>query len=142
MELANIEQLLIKYENAETTLEEEALLKAYFLSDTVAPHLEEYQLIFAYFKASNDETYTNKINFKTKTRNYTWLPVAASVTLLVSMYLGSTKFEEYQERKAAAKTLAEVTKALKMVSSSLKKGHQAFNKLYVYEDSVHKIFKK
>ena len=66
MELANIEQLLIKYENAETTLKEEALLKAYFLSDTVAPHLEEYQLIFAYFKASNDETYTNKINFKTK----------------------------------------------------------------------------
>jgi len=70
------------------------------------------------------------------------MPVAASVALLVSMYLGSTKFKDYKERKAAVKTLAEVTKALKMVSSSLKKGHQAFNKLYVYEDSVNKIFKK
>ncbi len=142
MELANIEKLLIKYENAETTLEEEALLKKYFLSDTVAPHLKEYQPIFEYFKASNNETFTNKINFKTKTRNFTWLPVAASVALLVSMYLGSTKFNEYQQRKAATKTLEEITEALKMVSSNLKKGHQAFNKLYVYEDSVYKIFKK
>lgn len=142
MELANIEKLLIKYENGETNLKEEALLKKYFLSDTVAPHLKEYQPIFEYFNASNNETYTNKINFKTKTRNFTWLPVAASIVLLVSMYLGSTKYEEYQEKKAAAKTLAEVTKALKIVSSSLKKGHQAFNKLYVYEDSVYKIFKK
>ena len=115
MELANIEKLLIKYENGETNLKEEALLKKYFLSDTVAPHLKEYQPIFEYFNASNNETYTNKINFKTKTRNFTWLPVAASIVLLVSMYLGSTKFEEYQERKAAAKTLAEVTKALKIV---------------------------
>ena len=46
MELTNIEKLLVKYENAETTLEEENSLRTYFSSNEVAPHLKEYQLIF------------------------------------------------------------------------------------------------
>ena len=50
MELTNIEKLLVKYENAETTLEEENSLRTYFSSNEVAPHLKEYQLIFNYFK--------------------------------------------------------------------------------------------
>ena len=48
MELTNIEKLLVKYENAETTLEEENSLRTYFSSNKVAPHLKEYQLIFNY----------------------------------------------------------------------------------------------
>ena len=37
MELTNIEKLLVKYENAETTLEEENSLRTYFSSNKVAP---------------------------------------------------------------------------------------------------------
>ena len=40
MELANIERLLVKYENAETTLKEEEALRTYFASNKVAPHLK------------------------------------------------------------------------------------------------------
>ena len=102
MELASIEKLVEKYENAETTLQEEATLKAYFLSDNVAPHLEEYQMMFTYFKASKDETFTKTIEFKTeKKRNFKWLSVAASVVLLFSVYLGNEKMNEIQERKQA-----------------------------------------
>ena len=49
MELANIEKLVEKYENAETTLIEEDILREYFLSDNVAPHLEEYQMMMLHF---------------------------------------------------------------------------------------------
>ena len=142
MELANIEKLLEKYENAETTLKEEAQLKAYFLSDNVAPHLEEYQMMFTYFQVSKDETYTKTIEFKTvKKRNYKWLSVAASVVLLFSVYMGQIKLTEMKERKQAEQTLAEVTKGLKMLSSNLRKGNDAVKNLYTYENTVNKILK-
>ena len=65
MELANIESLVVKYENAETTLKEEDTLRTYFASNKVAPHLKEYQLIFNYFISNTDEMYTKKIILNT-----------------------------------------------------------------------------
>ncbi len=148
MELANIEKLVEKYENAETTLQEEARLKAYFLSDNVAPHLEGYQMMFTYFQVSQDETYTKTIEFKPKKRNYKWLSVAASVVLLFSIYMGTTIGGEVetltsldQLSKTEREQYNEVQKALKMLSGNLNKGNEAFNNLYAYEDSVNKIFK-
>lgn len=149
MELARIEKLVTKYENAETTLQEENLLRNYFLSDNVAPHLEEYQMIFTYFHASQSETYNKTLEFKTeKKRNYKWLSVAASVVLLFSIYLGLPN----QDQKVDLISLDQLSveekfhydqaqKALAMISGNLKKGNEAFNNLYTYEDSLNKVFK-
>ena len=141
MELTNIEKLLVKYENAETTLEEENSLRTYFSSNKVAPHLKEYQLIFNYFKSNSDETYTKKIILNTKTKNNNWRMVAASIILLFCAYSGLHKINQYNEKKQAAENLAQITNALKIVSSHLNKGSQALKKHHVYEDSVNKIFK-
>ncbi|MFY0630952.1 MAG: hypothetical protein JXR05_11260 [Flavobacteriaceae bacterium] len=150
MELANIEKLVVKYENAETTLQEEATLKAYFLSDNVAPHLEEYQMMFTYFQASQDVTYTKTIEFKTKKRNYKWLSVAASVVLLFSIYIGSgigTNEEKIEINSFSDLPLEaqveyyKVEKALKILSGNLKKGNDTFNQVYAYESSVNKVLK-
>ena len=141
MELANIERLLVKYENAETTLKEEDALRTYFASNKVAPHLKEYQLIFNYFKSNTDETYTKRIILKDKIKKSNWVMVAASVILLLSTYLGLNIINQYNEKKHAAENLAQITNVLKIVSTNLKKGNQALKKLHVYEDSVYKIFK-
>lgn len=66
MELANIEKLLEKYLDAETTLQEEKMLQEYFTSNNVAPHLQEYSMMFGYFKESKDETFTQTIQLKPK----------------------------------------------------------------------------
>lgn len=138
MELANIEKLLEKYLNAETTIAEENELKAYFLSDNVAPHLEEYRGVFHYFSASRNERYTKTIQLKSQPWNWRWLTVAASLILLISVYTG---YEKNQERKAE-KIYAETHMALSMLSTNLQKGTAAIGELQEFETTKNKIFKQ
>ena len=138
MELAKIEKLVVKYENAETTLEEEAILSAYFLSGNVATHLEEYQRMFQYFQESKDETYGKSMVFKTqKRKKYGWLSMVASIVLLFGVYIGFSKQDPIistSEMGVVEKFQFEQTKeALIVLSKYLNKGNQAFDQLYAYE---------
>ena len=140
MELANIEKLVEKYLNAETTLQEETTLKNYFTEGSVAPHLQEYAYMFNYFATAKDETYTKTIQLepkKSKTRNFKWLSVAASVMLLFSVFIGKQEYERHQ----AKKQFEQISKGLRLLSSNLKKGEKAVTNLYTYEDTVKKILK-
>jgi len=136
MELANIEKLLEKYENAETTIAEEKALKNYFLSDNVAPHLEEYQALFGYFSTSKNERFTKTIQLNSQKKSWKWLTVAASVVLLVSVYSG---YENIQQRKAE-KVYAETIDAFEMLSANLNKGNVAIAQLQRFDDTTNKIF--
>jgi hypothetical protein len=137
MELSKIEKLLERYLDAETTVQEEATLKNYFLSGNVAQHLQEYESMFSYFKYSKEERLSKPIQLNTKKTNWKWLSVAASVVLLVSVYVGNN----YAKEQEAIAQYAQVKDVLKMLSSNLNKGNEAVASLYTYEDTVNKIFK-
>ncbi len=153
MELAKVENLLDKYINAETTIEEETLLKKYFLSDVVAPHLQDYQKMFTYFDSNKSEVFNQ--NIKIPTRNkiyYKWLSVAASFALVISFITYSKLIKSPQNKNIEISSLnelppevlnnyVELEKALKLFSVNLKKGNNAFKSLYAYEKTVNKVFK-
>jgi hypothetical protein len=144
MELANIELLVEKYLNAETTLQEEATLKNYFTGGFVAKHLQEYEYLFNYFVTAKEETFTKTISLepkKSKKRNLKWLSVAASVAVLFSVFVGKQQYDKNEQRKQAQKIYAQVSKGLELLSTNLKKGEQAVTALYTYENSVNKILK-
>jgi hypothetical protein len=144
MELANIEKLVEKYLNAATNLQEEATLKNYFTGGNVAKHLQEYAYLFNYFAIAKAETFTKTISLEpkdSKKRNFKWLSVAASVVLLLSIFIGRKQYKNNEQRKEAKITYAQVTKGLALLSSNLKKGEQAVATLYLYENTVHKILK-
>jgi hypothetical protein len=144
MELANIEKLVEKYLNATTTLQEEASLKNYFKGEMVAEHLQEYAPLFNYFAIAKAETFTKTIVLapeKSKKRHFKWLYIAASVVLLLSIFIGKQQYSNHQQRKEAKLIYAQVTKGLALLSSNLKKGEQAVATLYAYENTVHKILK-
>jgi hypothetical protein len=138
MGLANIEALLEKYLNAETTIAEEKELKNYFLSDNVAPHLQEYQAMFGYFSTNKNERFTKTIQLKTQKMNWKWLSVAASIVLLVSVYTG---YQNNQQKKAE-RIYTETRMAFGMLATNLNKGNEAILKLQHLEDTKNKIFKQ
>ena len=139
MDLIEIEKLLIKYEEAETTLKEEAILRTYFLTEKVPSHLKEYQHIFTYLAVSKEEVSTINQDFKLKTRNYRWISIAASIVLFIGVYGGHSEYKEYQKKNEALKYLAQITNGLKLVSANLNKGNQSFKTLFVYEDTLNKV---
>jgi anti-sigma-K factor RskA len=138
MELANIEKLLQKYLDAETTIAEENELKAYFTSNKVAPHLEEYKALFRYFSISKNEKLSKPIQLKTKKKHWKWISVAASIIVLISVYTGY----QNNEQKKAEKIYNETRFALGMLSENLNKGNTAIAQLQYFEDATSKVFKQ
>lgn len=124
----NIEALLKRYENGETSLKEEQQLKDYFSQETVAPHLEMYKPMFAYFLANQQEHFTKQLPIKTKTAfNYKWLAVAAVVVLTLGYYMKTPVVASYNEYAYGTydnpeDALNEVTKSLNMISNHFNKG--------------------
>jgi hypothetical protein len=137
-EVAQIENLIEKYFNAETSLQEEALLKNYFSSDKVAAHLKTYQGLFGYFSSNQAETYSKNIRLKTgKSRRIWFSGIAAGLAILLA---GSFYFKHYQEQKKAEKTLADTKMALELIAKQLNKGNKAINELQNVDKTTNKAF--
>jgi len=124
MVLNNIEKLLEKYENGETSLKEEQQLKNYFSQETVAPHLEIYKPMFAYFLVNKQEQFTKDVPLKTKINfKYKLISVAAVAVLMLGFYfgtsIGQTDLGTYNDPELA---FNEFSKSMEMISSKFNKG--------------------
>ena len=163
MVLNNIEQLLEKYENGETTLKEEQQLKNYFSQETVEPHLEMYKPMFQYFLVTKQERFTKDIPLKTKNNNvlYKWISVAAVAVLMFGVYTQINKpitnIDQLSEEQRLAynQTVeglqylgiafnegSKNMKTLDLLSSNLNKGSENITYIDEFSKATNKIFKK
>jgi len=134
MELANIEKLVEKYLNAETTLQDEKTLRKYFKESNVSPHLQEYAYMFGYFSNTMDETFAQTIELefkKSKKSTVKWLSIAASILLLFGIFIGDQAYKRHQ----AKKQFEQISKGLRLLSLNLKKGEVAVSSLYVFQNT-------
>ncbi len=127
MVLDNIEQLIEKYENGETTLQEEQQLKHYFTNETVAPNLEVYKSMFMYFSQTQNEQFTKDVPLqpeKTYTL-YKWISVAAIAVLMFGIYMSGAFDRQMNPADLQGEDLIAYNQAIEafgLLSSNFKKG--------------------
>lgn len=132
MVLDKIEQLLKKYDNGETSLQEEQQLKHYFTQETVAPHLEVYKSMFQYFLQTQQEQFTKDVPLKPRKTFtlYKWISVAAVAVIMLGVYTqvgNSRSFSDLSDEELYAYN--QTKKVFNLVSSKLNQGSENMNAL-------------
>jgi uncharacterized protein HemX len=147
MEFNEMEALLEKYFEGETSIAEEKELKDYFSSPNVAPHLEQYRPLFGYFTKAKEDTFTQKVSLYSKKQKNIWLLVAASVVVVLGIgfysYFNANQVNvnkelgTYDDPKEA---LEATQKALAMLSSNVNVGIEGVQYIQVYQVTKEKVF--
>lgn len=146
MELSRIEDLTTKYLNAETSIKEEQELKEYYTSGEVAPHLQEYFPMFAFFAEQKEILYTKKEQPKKTNRRkglYEWIAVAASICIVGGLFFfnnGNVQQETgtYEDPQLALQQTKDV---LNMVSYYMNEGQEDLVYLKELGATTNKIIK-
>lgn len=164
MVLSDIEQLLKKYDNGETTLEEEAQIRVYFETAKIPVHLEPYKLLFSYVAQAKQEQFTKHVMLKPKRRGwYRWMAAAAVVVILLGGYWQMRQMNQKitlddltQEQLSAYNHTLEVfnlvssklnkgttnLNALNLVSSKLNEGAENMAHIETFNKTTNKIIKR
>jgi len=144
MELARIEQLLETYFEGDTTLQEEATLRAYFSSAEVAPHLQQYQSLFASFAKAQAESFTREIVLpkENKIASRWWVGVAASLLVAVGVFgFFNQEPSLTTEEKEALAAFEQTREAFKMISQNFNEGAEELAYLQKFNETKNKILK-
>ncbi|WP_228851168.1 hypothetical protein [Aegicerativicinus sediminis] len=137
MVLNNIEKLIEKYENAETSIKEEKILQEYFSREDVPPHLEVYKPLFNYFTFTRTEQFTKEVPLKTKnTVWYKWLSVAAVAVVMFGVYMSQLAGPTEAEKQEALLAYNQTMEALSMVSNQLEIGKNQLTPLNVMASNL------
>ena len=159
MDSKHIEQLLEKYWNCETSLEEEQLLREYFRGD-VPDSLKETADLFRYFDWEKDQKITNT-NFdkEVKVRIEKSSPKGKSISMVINyariaagllVVVTATYFVRQEIRRAYPPevvdtysdpklALEETKKALMMISKGLNKAQKEAGRIKMFNEAESKI---
>jgi hypothetical protein len=157
----NIKALLDKYFDGESSLEEEVILKKYFTGEQVDARLKSYTPLFQFFTHEKELTMTKTVDLKTVSNlkilrggNNMWRMAAAVAVLIVGCFFIYKQFETPAKKQVAHKAkmiildensdpemaLAEVNKALMLVSKKMKKGQEETEEsLMKVQKATHKM---
>jgi len=135
MKLDDIKILIEKWENAETSIDEERTLQEFFQRDIIPPELLVYKDMFSYFVESSTETYDNPIFTKPRIKPQ-WWSIAASVLVLIG--IGGKLYINHQNQVAYEET----KEALLLVSNTMNRGTDiAVAGLSEFGEAQSKVFK-
>ncbi len=162
MDYKNINNLLEKYWEGESSLQEEETLRQYFNNGNVAPELEQYQSLFQFFKEEQDVMVSDDFEKRlllqieeeqkvvpAKVRKLSWMTSIRAIAAVGIILMGAVfvfqnlepeekdvwaKYEVEDEQAAIEATKA----ALALLSGKMKKGSKKATKGFSEMKSVTK----
>ncbi|WP_392447656.1 hypothetical protein ACF3OB_10410 [Capnocytophaga canis] len=135
-----IHELIEKYFEGTTSIEEERTLHTYFNSENVASDLKHYQPMFAYFKTNREERLVKEFSVKTpKNRSLFW-KIGIAATIFPAVF-GWFYVKEQREQQEAELIYQQVKYALELVSVNYNKGTEKMVYLGEFNKNTKKIFK-
>jgi len=141
MALDKIEDLIKKYFDAKTTIKEETRLRQFFSQDIIPSHLVDYKALFNYFESKKLEKFTKSIPIKSRKFNWKGLSIAASVAVLIALYVIDTNKQKKITDKQVKQEFQITQNALKLISKNLQQGNLAVAQLDEFEVTKNKVFK-
>uniref|UniRef100_UPI00404AFE13 hypothetical protein n=1 Tax=Flavobacterium sp. TaxID=239 RepID=UPI00404AFE13 len=146
MEPHNIDNLITKYFDGDTSLQEEKTLKDYFSKVIVAPHLETYKPLFNFIKTEKEQKSTTLSMPQNNKKRNNWVAISAAVCLfsLGMLWIYDAQVNQIEpEESIQDPELAyqETKKALLLVSENLNKGMNKTVYLSEFNKSKNLIFK-
>lgn len=161
MDSNKIEELLSKYWNCETSIEEEEQLRAYFSGENIPEQFNEAATLFRYFSANKKKELSDvsfnknvltkvKAGGKGKTRSLTFntLRIAAGISVLVVAFwfvrqeVRESDPQEIEDTYNDPKLAFEETKkALRMISRSFGNAEEQARKINLFNEAQEEIQK-
>ena len=146
MELYKLEFLLKRYDDGETSLEEEKLLKNYFLEEKVPEHLEHYKMIFNFSEEERKIHYPGKFKLKSGRKWYA-IGLAASVLITIGIFT----FQENEQQNLTQNELGTIEnpeeayykakETLQMVAQIMNNGKEELVYLEEFNKTKNQIIK-
>ncbi|MFP4472053.1 MAG: hypothetical protein ACLFPE_15330 [Bacteroidales bacterium] len=161
MNINEIEILLHKYFEGISTTDEEKILKGYFSSEEVAPHLDHYRAMFGYFESEKqhrlgdefDAEIMQRINqapavsfYRTNRFWYYFTGVAASLLFIMALLIESQQTGNNQNlagtdytREEAQQAYHQTRIALAFVSEKISQGTEPLSEMGRFETTATKL---
>lgn len=143
MESHKIKQLLEKYFEGVTSIQEEKELKQYFSSSNIAPELKQYQDLFGYFHKQKNVQSQRPLQIKSS-KKIKWLWAVASIVILLGLgtpFLKPKPMPNLGSFDSPELALEETHKALSLIAENLNQGKQKMQYIQEYENTKKYIFK-
>ena len=147
MELTKIESLLIKYEEGETSLQEEKFLKEYFTSEETPDHLKEYRALFNFSVKEKEIIYPKEVKIKSGKKSYAFIGIAASIILAIGVFTfqydeqSSLSESELGTIENPEEAFLKTKEALQMVAEVLNNGQEELQYVEEFNNTTSKYIK-
>lgn len=126
MESNNIKALLYKYEEGNTSIEEERILQKYFTSGKVPAHLKEYQSMFSFTANAREHIFEREVLPQKKRKRFAWMGIAASIVIAIGVFLAVNNPTEELSHQSLG-TIEDPEEAYLKARETLLLVSQAFN---------------